>query len=100
VVYNVQPLALSALRIVGDNMVVPDDADKVHLFGKRVIGSFKLCVDETGHYERGVLLKSTGVPRYDAKIARTMMKWVYRPFVVDGVAIPVCTAVTFIYSQR
>jgi hypothetical protein len=99
-VYNVSPVELSPLRIVGDNLVVPDDEDKIHLNGKRLVGSFKLCLDETGHYERGVLLKSTGVPGYDAKIAKTMMSWVYRPYVVDGVAIPVCSAVTFIYTQR
>ena len=97
-VYNINPLDLAPLRIVGSPIVVPDDQDKIHLYGKRLVGSFKLCLDETGHYERGIVLQSTGVLRYDAKIARTMMEWVYRPYVVDGVAIPVCSAVTFIYT--
>ena len=27
-------------------------------------------------------------------------EWRYRPYNVNGKAVPVCTAVTFIYSQR
>jgi hypothetical protein len=100
VVYTVNPVELEKLRVAGSKLVVPDDDDKIHLNGKRLVGSFKLCLDETGHYERGVLLQSTGVSRYDAKIARTMMQWVYQPYVVDDGAIPVCSAVTFIYTQR
>lgn len=99
-IYYVNPRDLGPRRVVGDSLVVPDDEDRMHLHGKRVVGSFKLCLDETGHYERGLLLQSTGVPGYDAKIARTMMQWVYQPYVVDGVAVPVCSTVTFIYSQR
>ena len=103
-VYNVSPLQLQPYRVAGNVMITPDDEDKAQLFhtrGVRVVGSFKLCVDETGHYESGTLLKSTGLPRYDARIVRTMMTtWVYRPYVVDGVAVPVCSAITFIYTQR
>jgi hypothetical protein len=58
-----------------------------------------LCIDETGHYERGELIQSTGLPAYDAQIARAMMQWVYRPYIVDGVAIPVCSQITFVCSQ-
>jgi hypothetical protein len=28
-----------------------------------------------------------------------MNAWKYRPFMVNGKAVPVCTAVTFIYTQ-
>lgn len=100
VVYNISPRDLEPLRLAGSKLVVPDDRDKIHLNGKRLVGSFKLCLDETGHYESGVLLQSTGVAGYDGKIARTMMEWAYRPYVVDGTALPVCSAVTFIYTQR
>lgn len=100
VVYNVSPVDLEKLRVAGTKLIVPDDEDKTHLNSKRLVGSFKLCLDETGHYEDGVVLKSTGITRYDAKIARTMMQWVYQPYAVDGVAHPVCTAVTFIYTQH
>jgi hypothetical protein len=98
VVWKVSPLNLE--RLVGEMAITPDDRDKIKLSGKRITGSFKLCLDETGHYESGTLLKTTGVPRYDAKIARELMKWAYKPYLLDGIAVPVCTAVTFIYSQN
>lgn len=100
VVFNVRPAELEPLRLTGTKLVVPDDVDKVELHGKRLVGSFKLCLGEDGRYEQGTLLKSTGVPGYDAKIASAMMAWTYRPYLVDGVPVPVCTAVTFIYTQR
>ena len=45
-------------------------------------------------------MKSTGFPAYDETIMnRIRGEWRYRPFQVNGKAVPVCTAVTFIYSQ-
>lgn len=66
---------------------------------KRVVGAFKLCIDETGHYERGELLQSSGLAGYDAKIARAMMQWSFRPYVVDGVAHPLCTTTVWVYAH-
>ena len=43
---------------------------------------------------------SSGFPAYDQKIQREMRNWKYRPFMVNGKAAPVCTAVTFIYQQK
>jgi len=46
-------------------------------------------------------LKSTGFPGYDTTIKHTIeTTWRYAPYLVNGKAIPVCTAVTFIYSQQ
>jgi hypothetical protein len=100
VVWNVGPHTLENLRASGSKYIYPDDMDNIDLHGGRLIGSFKLCIDETGHYESGTVIKSTGLPRYDAKIARTIMQWTYHPYLAGGVAVPVCTAVTFIYSQH
>jgi hypothetical protein len=48
-----------------------------------------------------VQLKSTGFPAYDAKIMSTIRgEWRYQPFLLNGKATEVCTAVTFIYSQQ
>jgi len=46
-------------------------------------------------------LKSTGFAAYDNKIMGKMRnEWRYKPYMVNGKAVPVCTAVTFIYSQH
>jgi hypothetical protein len=93
---NVHPRALHRLR--GDSLITPDD--KHRFSGGRVVGSFKVCLDEAGKVESVKLLDSTSIPDYDAKIIRLVGTWQYRPFMVGGRAVRVCTALTFIYTQR
>ena len=83
---------------------MPDDVTKTEISrsGKdKLIGSFKLCITLDGNISSVVQLKSTGFPSYDNKITSTIRgEWRYRPFMVNGKPTPVCTAVTFIYSQK
>jgi protein TonB len=100
---NVPPTLLEGSRIAGDKMIVPDDVTKTEIqrSGKdKIIGSFKLCITKFGDVSAVTMLKSSGFPAYDQKIQRGMQTWKYRPYVVNGKDVPVCTAVTFIYSQK
>jgi protein TonB len=101
---NVAPTALDANRIAGEKNIVPDDGTKTEISrsGKeKLVGSFKLCITAEGNINTVSQLKSTGFPAYDQKIQNTIRgEWRYRPFVVNGKAAAVCTAVTFIYSQK
>ena len=100
---NVPPTLLEGNRIAGNKVIVPDDKTKEAIAASqkdKIIGSFKMCVDPTGVVTTVSQLKSTGFPAYDSKIKSEMMTWAYRPYMVNGKAVPVCTAVTFIYSQR
>ncbi len=100
---NVSPTLIEVNRIAGDKAITPDDVTKVAIMqsGKdRIIASFKLCVKDTGDINTVSMLKSSGFPAYDTKIMTEMRSnWRYRPYQVNGRAVPVCTAVTFIYSQ-
>jgi len=100
----VPPTMLEGSRIRGDKTIVPDDVTKTEIqrSGKdKVIGSFKLCLSATGDISSVTMLKSTGFSAYDGKISSTMRaEWGYKPYMVNGKAVPVCTAVTFIYSQK
>jgi len=100
----VPPQALDALRIAGEKMIVPDDVTKTEISrsGKdKLIGSYKLCLTMDGNIASVTQLKTTGFQAYDSKIISTIRaEWRYRPFMVNGKAAPVCTAVTFIYSQH
>ena len=100
----VAPTMLEGSRISGEKMIVPDDVTKTEIqrSGKdRVLGSFKLCIDVSGNVTSVNMMKTTGFPSYDGKIQQKMRKeWRYRPYAVNGKAVPVCTAVTFIYSQK
>jgi periplasmic protein TonB len=101
---NVPPTMLEGSRIAGDKMISPDDVTKTEIqrSGKdRVIGSFKLCITVAGQIQSVNQLKSTGFPAYDSRILSTIKgSWRYKPYNVNGKAVPVCTAVTFIYSQK
>jgi periplasmic protein TonB len=101
---NVAPTALDAHRIAGEKNIVPEDVTKTEIqrSGKeKLIGSFKLCITAEGAVSQVNQLKSTGFPQYDNRIVSTIRnEWRYRPFMVNGKATPVCTAVTFIYSQK
>lgn len=90
-------------RIKGNKYIAPDDDTKsaiqrAHI--TRVIGSFQVCLDATGHVQDVRIIKPTGVPPYDATILQGVRRWEYEPYLDEGKAIPVCSAVTFIYSQR
>jgi protein TonB len=100
---NVPPTMLEGQRIAGNKMIVPNDVTKTEIqrSGKdKVVGSFKLCITVDGNVSSINMLKGTGFGAYDAKIQGEMRQWRYRPYMVNGKAVPVCTAVTFIYSQN
>ena len=97
------PSLLEGSRVKGNKEIHPDDVTKTEIqrSGKeKLVGSFKLCLSIEGEIANVNQLKSTGFPAYDQKIVREMRGWRYRPYMVNGKAVPVCTAVTFIYSQR
>jgi protein TonB len=99
---TVPPAVLEGHRVSGEKNIVPDDITKTEIAraGKeKVVGSFKLCLDTTGAPSAVKQLKSTGFSKYDEKIISGIKTWRYRPYEVDGKPTPVCTAVTFIYSQ-
>src|SRR5205085_3058245 len=99
----IPPTLIEAQRIAGDKVILPDEETKTEITrsGKdKIIGSFKLCVTPDGNVASVNMLKATRFEKYDVKIMREMRTWRYRPYLVNGKAVPVCTAVTFIYSQR
>jgi hypothetical protein len=100
----VPPTALEAKRVAGTKLIAPDDATKraIARSGKdKTISSFKLCVTVDGKVASVTQLKSSGFPAYDQKIIDTIQReWRYSPYVINGKPVPICTAVTFIYSQE
>lgn len=90
-------------RVSGDRLVYPDDETKTRIQKagiSRISGTIEFCIDKTGRVGDLMLLRSTGVPPYDGKILRAVSRWVYQPYFDDSGPVDVCTAVTFVYSQR
>ena len=63
-----------------------------------MIGSYKLCISVDGEVATVSQLKSTGFSAYDGKIIRELEGWRYLPYIYNGDPVPVCTAVTILYS--
>lgn len=99
----VPQVALEQQRLSGEKNIKPDDTTKLSIKrdGKtRVLTTVKMCLSAGGVVSKLQMLKSSGYPAYDSQIKSTMRGWKYRPFMVNGRAVPVCTSVTFIYNQR
>lgn len=97
----VSPKELTLVK--GDKYIEPDDVTKtgIQIAGvRRIVATLKVCIDGSGHVTGVRLLRASGVTRYDQKLVTTVSTWVYAPYVEDGQAIPVCTGLTFIYSQH
>jgi periplasmic protein TonB len=98
----VPQVALEQQRIAGEKNILPPDEVRLQLRrdGKdRVVAVVKMCLNASGNVSDLKLLKSSGYDAYDRKIRSTMQGWRYRPFMVNSKAVPVCTSVTFIYTQ-
>jgi hypothetical protein len=107
---NVEPIvfapgvkSVEAKRISGEKLIVPDQDTRAaiaHSKIQRARGTFRLCLDAHGDVIEVLPVRSTGYATYDREIIERMMLWEYSPFVVDGKSSPVCTHITFVYSQR
>lgn len=100
---TLSPATLDAHRIAGSKNIFPDPETRTaiaHAGWDRLIGTFKLCISTRGTVTSVTSLKSTRSPAYDRRIERTMYRWKYSPFMLDGEPQPVCSTVTFIYTQH
>ena len=88
-------------RIAGDPQIPPPPRVHAAMLGKgqdEVAGTVKMCLDRSGAVRSLRVLVSTGYQLYDDLLTSRMQAWRYRPYQLsDGTAVPVCTAVTFIY---
>ena len=91
-------------RARGSKLITPDDDTWAQMAShdvRRIQASFRVCRDEAGVVESVLPLRSSGFAAYDHKIMATIAStWRYTPYKIGDVGQPVCTAITFIYSQR
>jgi hypothetical protein len=98
----VAPSVVAGLRLSGETQITPPDvvATAISRDGvARVSGTFKMCLTTGGEISSVTTLKSTAYAGYDDQIKRVMHTWRYRPYLIGGSAAPVCSVITFTYSQ-
>ncbi|GAB4567050.1 MAG: hypothetical protein Tsb0020_19300 [Haliangiales bacterium] len=99
----VPQVAVEGKRIAGEKQIQPDDTTKIQMqrdAKNRIVAVYKMCLNKGGAVTKINMVKSSGYPDYDRKIRSKMQEWRYQPYMVNGQAIPVCSSITFIYSQR
>lgn len=102
-VATVAPDVMKGLRKSGNDQIPAPQSVRVAMMheGKsRVVGTVKLCIGTDGHIDRAQLLKSTGYDAYDDLLVSEMKAWRYKPYTVEGEAVPACTAVTVVYVMQ
>jgi hypothetical protein len=103
---NMEPIVFApgvrsaeAKRIAGQKQIYPDPTTMAAIARTKhaARGTFRACMSDRGDVVEVLPARSTGYAGYDAEIIHYMKRWKYSPFVIDGVAKPVCTLITFIY---
>ena len=90
-------------RLSGDTAIAPSDVTKTQMLRddhRRVVGSFKICLNDTGRVTSIGTVGSTRYPDYDQKLMAAMRGWVYAPYLIAGRPAPVCSAVSFVYTME
>jgi hypothetical protein len=97
----VAPAVLQSLRISASDPPRLSAATQQQMLRDgvdRIVVTVRVCVASDGAVASTRLMH---YPRYDdhnAAIVRAVRAWRYRPFLVDGAAVPVCSLVTFVHK--
>lgn len=59
-----------------------------------------ICISRHGFVSSLWLVIASPLPEWDQSQLEAIRRWRYRPYLKDGDLVPVCTTVTFSYTQR
>jgi hypothetical protein len=98
----IAPRLLEPYRVTGSKTMIPDPEviAAARNTNTTLRGSFEFCLDPAGDVGDVRVIQSTGVLRYDQQIAGRLRDWAFRPIIVDGNPIAVCSIVTFVFTAH
>jgi TonB family protein len=97
----VAPNVMGALRTSGDTQIHPSRTVQTQMLrddNKRVVANIKVCIQASGAIGSVSMLGTSKYPEYDRQLVEAARRWHYRPYTVNGVPTPACSAVSFVYS--
>ena len=100
---SIPPQVMTALRTSGETQIHPSRNVKNQIIDDRkaqVVGTLKVCIQASGAIASATMLSSTKYPEYDQQLVEAVRRWHYRPYLVNGVPTPACSAVSFVYSIK
>jgi TonB family protein len=93
---------IEGYRVAGDPQIQPPEPVRAEMAQKQqrqATGTIRMCLARDGSVASLRVMKSTGYATYDERLTTHMREWRYRPYrLAGGNAVPVCTAVTFIFQ--
>jgi cysteine-rich repeat protein len=95
------PSVMQGLRVSGDTQIHPSSTTQLLMVrdgAHRVVGSVKLCISTDGGVISAAMASSTKYRDYDAALVSAVRDWRYRPYLLNGNAVPACSMVSFIYT--
>lgn len=90
-------------RIAGDPQIGAPEPVRAAMLRRgqtRLRATIKMCLDRRGAVDQLEVLASSGHAAYDRALLAGMRSWRYEPYRLRNAAVPVCTAVTFVYQMR
>lgn len=99
----IAPVVLQQLQVSGDRRILPSPATQTQMRrdGRTSsILSVKLCLSPDGAVASAAILMSSRYKAYDSAVLSAVRTWRYRPYMIGGVAVPVCSALTFRYATQ
>ncbi len=97
----VAPAVLKSLRVSGGDQIDAPDLVQAQMQRdehKKTSATVKVCVGAGGEVSSASMLKSSGYPAFDERILNGVRAFRYKSYTVDGRAVPVCSAVMFVYK--
>ena len=102
-VKNLPSTVLSELtRVAGDAQIQPPSSTRNAMSKanqRRATAVVRMCLNKQGQVAGQSIVKSSGYADYDARLLTSIRRWRYQPYRANGMAVALCTQVTFIYQQ-
>jgi cysteine-rich repeat protein len=98
-----QPTMLQALRISGETQIHPSIATRNMMMranDSSVRGVILVCIATDGRVASVTLQHSTKYQDYDQALLSGVHTWQYRPYMMNGAAVPACGIVNFDYRMH
>ena len=94
---------LELQRVAGNTDIQPSRQTRASMLRdgvSSVKAAVRVCVDTTGLVFDSTLTERTGYTEYDSKILEAIHEWQFRPYVLSGTPVSVCSTVEFVYLPR